>query len=411
MNDFVMQKKRITARLLAVLLLIGCFFAPAEPAFAAKERPETTLSGVQTTYDQPKYTGTIEDTITVSPAKGRKLLLQHYDGSEWVTEKTYRLGNRTKETITITYPSCWKKHAASTYRLYLPATKDAKQATQHVDVTNKYLAQNVKAAVVMDVETGKIAYEYNASRQLRVGSITKLMTCILAIESGRTRFPIVSQGAGNAWDYTTEGGYRNTYKGETYTLTGALYAMMLPSCNEMAESVGLTLGAGSTNAAKRQDFARKMTARARKLGATRTYYTNACGLDAGSLSSQCSTAKDVAKISRFILTDSSMKALRTVMKTANGKTVAATNGTKHFMRTTNLFQLSSSSFRDSTSRGIKTGFTYGAGYCFAGAFQRGGRTYITVVLGAGGPNTRFTASAKLADFGSYVSAHPSLLGA
>ena len=43
---------------------------------------------------------------------------------------------------------------------------------------------NAQAAIVMDLDTGDILYEKNAYNQMYPASITKVLTCLIAIEKG-----------------------------------------------------------------------------------------------------------------------------------------------------------------------------------------------------------------------------------
>ena len=43
---------------------------------------------------------------------------------------------------------------------------------------------HAEAAILMEAETGQILYEKNAHRQMQPASLTKIMTCLLAIEAG-----------------------------------------------------------------------------------------------------------------------------------------------------------------------------------------------------------------------------------
>ncbi len=49
----------------------------------------------------------------------------------------------------------------------------------------KAVSVSASAAILMDQETGRVLYEHNANETHRIASITKVMTAILAIESGK----------------------------------------------------------------------------------------------------------------------------------------------------------------------------------------------------------------------------------
>ena len=51
--------------------------------------------------------------------------------------------------------------------------------------TKASLPVSAHSAILMDQESGRVIYEENAHEKSRIASITKIMTAILAIESGK----------------------------------------------------------------------------------------------------------------------------------------------------------------------------------------------------------------------------------
>src|SRR3970282_3005381 len=139
-----------------------------------------------------------------------------------------------------------------------------------------------RAAVLMDVATGKILYQKDSDLRLPPASTTKVMTAILALESGRklTETLMVSKTA-------TRVPASKLYlrPGQSLTIEELLYAIMLSSANDasmvLAEGVG-----GSV-----EHFAELMTKRAHELGATNSHFANPHGRPAGD---HFSTRRDLA---------------------------------------------------------------------------------------------------------------------
>src|SRR5439155_1079717 len=127
-----------------------------------------------------------------------------------------------------------------------------------------------RAAVIMDAGTGEVVWERNSTEPLPPASTTKVMTAILALESGRLDESFrVSEYAAE----TAPSGI-HLRAGQRMRLKNLLYAVLLNSANDAAEVVAEGL-AGSEEV-----FAARMTARARELGASSAHFANPHGLTA-----------------------------------------------------------------------------------------------------------------------------------
>src|SRR6266436_1503254 len=127
-----------------------------------------------------------------------------------------------------------------------------------------------RAAVIMDARTGEVVWERNSTDPLPPASTTKVMTAILALESGRLDESFrVSEYAAE----TPPSGI-HLRAGQRMRLKNLLYAVLLNSANDAAEVVAEGL-AGSEEV-----FAARMTARARELGASTAHFANPHGLTA-----------------------------------------------------------------------------------------------------------------------------------
>ena len=132
-------------------------------------------------------------------------------------------------------------------------------------------AINAQAAIVMDLDTGDVLYEKNAHQQLYPASITKVMTCLLAVENGNVNDVITVSDS--VMEQVEKGSSAiGLQSGEQLTLRDALYGMMLNSGNECALAIAEYI-AGSTGA-----FSIMMNDRARELGCTDSNFVNPNGL-------------------------------------------------------------------------------------------------------------------------------------
>ncbi len=130
---------------------------------------------------------------------------------------------------------------------------------------------NAQSAIVMDIDTGDILYEKAAYTERYPASITKVLTCLIAIQNGNVNDTLtISESVMNQ---TEEGSSSiGLVAGEQLTLRDALYGMMLNSGNECALSIAEYIG-GST-----EGFADMMNNTARELGCKASHFVNPNGL-------------------------------------------------------------------------------------------------------------------------------------
>ena len=156
-----------------------------------------------------------------------------------------------------------------------------------------------RAAIIVDAGTGEVLWERNADWPLPPASTTKVMTAILAIKSRRLDdWVTVSPDVANI--PPSKIGLRG---GDRMALGDLLYAVLLNSANDAASVVADAL-AGSEN-----EFAIKMNAKARAIGARNTHFVNPHGLTA---EGHVSTARDLSTIFRYGL---KLPTMREVLET------------------------------------------------------------------------------------------------
>lgn len=229
---------------------------------------------------------------------------------------------------------------------------------------------SAQSAVLMEAESGRVLYAKDADTQRLIASTTKLMTALVALESGHSLeedVTIPTEAAG------VEGSSLYLKAGETVKLKTLLYGMLLHSGNDAATAVALYC-AGSLEA-----FAQEMNDKARELGMTNSHFTNPTGLDG---EEHYSTAYDMALLARACLQTpelAEMTATRSV--TMEGRTLV--NHNKLLWRYEGCV-------------GMKTGYTQAAGRTLVSAAQRDGMTLIAVTLNA--PND-WSDHAALLDYG------------
>lgn len=225
-----------------------------------------------------------------------------------------------------------------------------------------------RSAILVDAGTGRILYEENGFEVMPMASTTKIMTCILALESGKTEeWVTVSRNAQGQPKVRL--GFK---EGEEYQLEDLLYSLMLESHNDTAVAIAEFVG-GSV-----EGFADMMNEKAVELGCENTYFITPNGLDATKDGKQhSSTAYDMALITAYALEN---EEFRKIIATSSHSFMEK-SGTKQYT----VYNKDAFLNMYEGAIGVKTGFTNGAGYCFVGAVERGDAQFVSVVLASGWP--------------------------
>ncbi|WAA13805.1 D-alanyl-D-alanine carboxypeptidase [Fervidibacillus halotolerans] len=145
------------------------------------------------------------------------------------------------------------------------------------------------AAIIMDEKTGRVFFEKNAHKKTRIASITKIMTAIIAIESGQLDETVtVSKRATK-----TEGSSIFLQPLEKIKLEDLVYGLMLRSGNDAAVAIAEHVG-GSL-----EGFVFLMNEKAEQIGMKNTHFANPHGLD--DHKDHYSTAYDMAQLTKYAM--------------------------------------------------------------------------------------------------------------
>ncbi|MCC8101172.1 MAG: D-alanyl-D-alanine carboxypeptidase [Clostridiales bacterium] len=233
------------------------------------------------------------------------------------------------------------------------------------------------SAVLMDGTSGRVLYNKDGDTPLPMASTTKIMTCILALESMTEDTEIVCTVSGTASAQPEV--KLGMITDDSFYLSDLLYSLMLESHNDTAVCIAETIG-GSV-----EKFAAMMNAKATEIGCTQTYYITPNGLDAEDENGEHhTTAHDLALVMRYCLTQSpKSEEFLAVTQTAS-YTFSNISGTRTYSCTNHNAFLN---LMEGAISG-KTGFTGKAGYCYVGALSRDGKLLIVALLACGWPNNK-----------------------
>lgn len=219
-------------------------------------------------------------------------------------------------------------------------------------------SSSAESHLLMDGNTGEILLESNARKRLPIASVTKVMTCLLALEEGDLSsvvfVPREAVGAEGSSIYLIEG--------ERFLLSDLVYGLMLESANDAALAIALHLSESV------EEFAEKMNRKAAELGMDQTHFVNPHGLQH---EMHYSTARDVAVLMRAAL---ALPAFREISGTLT-KTVSSLDGKSRYLSNHNKLLRSLSSCVAG-----KTGYTKTAGRCLASAAEKNGKLLVCVTL-------------------------------
>lgn len=246
-----------------------------------------------------------------------------------------------------------------------------------------------QAAVLMDADSGRVLFEKNGDEILANASTTKILTCIIALETGNLEDVVTASAEAAAQPKVHLG----MQKDEQFVLRDLLYSLMLESHNDSAVAIAEHL-AGSV-----EGFAGKMNQKAKEIGCKNSYFITPNGLDAtDEIGSHSTTAEDLARIMSYCITESPKKDdFITITGTAS-YSFSNVVGTRNFSCSNKNSFLS---MMEGAFSG-KTGFTGKAGYCYVGALERDGRTFVVALLACGWPNNKtykWSDTRKLMEYG------------
>ena len=248
---------------------------------------------------------------------------------------------------------------------------------------------NIKGALLGDLETGEILYEYNINQQLAIASISKLMTYTLMMDkvlAGEISLDddVVISGHAAA----TEGSNFGILSGETIKLSTLVNGMLVVSGNDCATAIAEYVGKTEDN------FVSMMNSKASELGLLSASFVNPHGLpinDEETGQNHMSVA-DLYKLSRHVLSTypeileitkqpELIVAERNFRKTATNPILGIVEG----------------------ADGLKTGYTDKAGICLVSTMPVKGKgqdfRLIGIILGAQTHEDRLSKTTQILEYG------------
>lgn len=233
------------------------------------------------------------------------------------------------------------------------------------------LSKNAKSAIIMEVSTGEILYEFNAHEKLAPASMTKMMSLLLimeAIENNVINYTDKVTVSKNASDM---GGSQILLEtGETMSVDDLLKGVAVASGNDAVVALAEKIAGSEDN------FVKMMNEKAKKLGLKNTVFKNCHGLDA---EGHVSSAYDMAIIGRELVRHKKILEYSSIYETYLRK---GTDRQTWLVNTNKLVRFKSG------VDGLKTGYTKGSGYCLTATMMKDNMRVIAVAMGEPSSNTR-----------------------
>lgn len=244
--------------------------------------------------------------------------------------------------------------------------------------------ESAKSAVLMEVDTGEVIFEYNCHEKRAPASMTKIMTMKLVMDAIKDNKFTMDEYLTTS-DYAASMGGSQIFlsPGEQMSVNDLFKSMVIASANDAAVVFAEKISGSEDN------FAKLMNHTAIKLGCKNTSFKNATGLPT---EEHLTTSYDMALIACNLL------------KEYEEDIIPYTSLYEDYIRkdTENPFWLvntnkliKSVDFVD----GLKTGWTEEAGYCITTTMKKGNMRLVCVVMGAESPTLRNKDTMRILNYG------------
>jgi len=220
-------------------------------------------------------------------------------------------------------------------------------------------AISAKSYALIELSSERVIEAGNENQRLPMASTTKIMTALIAVESGKLNetFSVPPEAV------IVEGSSMGLKADEKITLRELVCGLMLESGNDAANAIAIILGGSISH------FADMMNSRAQTLGLSNTHFCNPSGLDNPD---HYTTALDLARLAAYAMKNKDFAQI-----VGTKKMRISYDGIKNARLLFNHNRLLNSYPGEI---GVKTGFTKKSGRCLVSCACRNGVTLVAVTL-------------------------------
>lgn len=213
-----------------------------------------------------------------------------------------------------------------------------------------------RSAIVLDANSGKVLYAYNADSPRQPASTIKVLTALIAIERLHDHDRVIASRRAARMPRS------KIYlkPGHPYQANDLINAVLLASANDASVALAEKIKGSESS------FARLMTKTARQLGARNTVCKSASGL---TRRGQHTTARDLATLFNYAMRnkDFANRMKRIKIRTSFGEV---------------LWNHNKALWRIHGAEGGKTGYTFAARQTYVGKFEKKGKQLIVAIMGS-----------------------------
>lgn len=247
---------------------------------------------------------------------------------------------------------------------------------------------NIKGALLGDLETGEIIYEYNINEQLAIASMSKLMTYLVlmdAVSDGKVSLDDDIVVSGHA--ASTDGSKFGLVSGETIKLSLLVKGLLIVSGNDCATAIAEHVGNTVDN------FVKMMNEKSSELGLLSGSFINPHGLPVNDekTGQNHMSAADLYKLTRYILTE-----YPEILEITKQGELVVTERNYRKQATNPILGVVEG------ADGLKTGFTDKAGLCLVSTLPVNGEQgfrLIGIIMGASTYEDRVNKTKELLEYG------------
>ncbi|MBQ3023176.1 MAG: D-alanyl-D-alanine carboxypeptidase [Clostridia bacterium] len=253
---------------------------------------------------------------------------------------------------------------------YAAPEKETNQV--NIEEEENTLAAKSPHVILLDMKTGSVIYQKNASEKVYPAALTNIMTALLVLEN--CNLEELVPASDTALSNVAEGDSKmGIIKGERLSVRQLLYGMMLSSASDAANLLA------EKTSGSIEGFVTLMNERAKELGMKNTSFTNPTG---DHDERHYTTAEDMAILVRVAMQN---ETFAQIVKTKS-YSIPATEKCHTARKITNRNHFVSDLLRRDYyykfSTGIKTGYSIEAKSCIAASAEKNSMTLLALVFKA-----------------------------
>ncbi len=235
----------------------------------------------------------------------------------------------------------------------------------------------INSYIVKETGSSKVLMAKDIDRPVSPASLTKILTCIMAIESGRMDQDVLITKESTMVE-PSKAGFR---QGDKIKLVDLVKAAMVNSSNDAAFAIAIYLSGNIDS------FVASMNYKAKMIGMKNSRFTNPAGFDKGIYAGNISTAEDLLRLTEYAVKN---PVFNQVARLEKAVFMEQTTHKVYCLRTHNKLL-----DKYPYAVGIKTGYTTRAGGCLIARAIKDDKDILLVMLNA--KTDRWNVAANLFD--------------